>query len=171
MILADAFINPEVIFVLIALLASAIKAYFDRKAGRNQEEDEDGDVYDEYRELILQRQRQARAPETAGVVPPPLPPKAEKSHRPPPVPSDGDRAPELSPLQKMAARGVEKPRLSAREKEALARVQQQRGSGSKRRRAASPTGSVRAMLSHPGSARKAVILSEILGPPKSLHEN
>ena len=150
-------ISIEVIFVLIVMIVSAIKWFVENIASKNQppfDEDKPGgtistleDLYEEARREIQERQAgtpsgpstywdEAQASPAAPATPPPLP--------------------EYSP--------PEKPKLSVAEQAALRRVQERQKTTSPGKRKAST--SLHGLLSSPSAARNAVLLREILGPPK-----
>ncbi len=166
MILAES-IDGQVIVVILMVLFAGAKALIEKLQNKGaapaelQEEDYEGyeveEDYDEYarqlreqREEILRRQQEAAAP-------PPLP-----SSVPPPVAGQ----PEVYVPQK-----VRKANLSKAEQEALANFQ--RGTPRKTRSNEIITARTRArrVLASPYAARDAIVLSEILGPPKGLRDD
>ena len=151
--LADLPIDPNVIIVFGAVIFAAIKAFLEKRQQENappeqeyeNNEEEYPDLYQEY-EAELERQRQA-----AEIV---IPPKLET---PPPIPV----APPIIPSQV-----PKKPTLSAAEKTALENFQNQ---NPRTRRSTSSTKSrVMKQLASPTAAREALLLAEILGPPKAM---
>ena len=166
-------LNPQVIIVLVAMLAGGVKWLLEkaRETGEDQSADpsEFEDLYEEARLEILDRQAKVTptSEEVAGklgpaqvVRPPVIPPQRSV---PPPVPDQPIHRPQPTP-QQFQPQQVKRPTLTAAEQEALARFQAvgtappptQRRSNSR----------VRQLLSSRSSVRDAVILSEILGAPK-----
>ncbi|MFK7911934.1 MAG: hypothetical protein AB8F34_15235 [Akkermansiaceae bacterium] len=150
---------PEQAYLLILFVViGAIKWVLEKLKGPQEPHDVSEtleDMYEDFREEIRQRQTEVQQPAAA---PPPLPRAQQK---PPPV-----HVPATPPASaKLENYKVKQANLSSEEKAALERFQNL--GGSKRRRG-STTGSVRDMLSSPDSARKAVILKEILGEPRSM---
>jgi hypothetical protein len=174
-------ISIEVIFVLIVMIVSAIKWVAEnvlaKKGGPPPLDGEGGgstleDLYEEARREIQERQsrrypeadqaeeaetywdgRQVEPPPVAKVVPPPLPSALVS-----PPPFDQHRQ-------------IQRPKLTAAEKSALERMQkrEQKGRRKGRRPAAGHT-DLRSLLQSPSAARNAIVLREILGPPKGARE-
>lgn len=181
MILAEVSINPEIIFVLLALIASGVKTYFDRKKAASSDLEEDDDVYDEYREEIAQQQRthpQAEIwpkpePKRGGQQGSQKPPPLNRQSAPPSVPvpdSIGDLAQNLGVNLQPGLKKVVPPKLSASEQKALANFQKNSaiknsaiiGAKVTRRRPSA----LRKVLSDPHAIKQAIVLNEILGKPK-----
>lgn len=157
MILAE--IPEQLIFVVVMLVIAAIKALgekFGKKPEQTYEEYEEDDSveadYEEYTRQLRKRQAEILTRQQQAESPPPLPNAApvvfEKPYNPP---------------------VVKKPKLSAAEKNALENFQKTTPS----RKKSSPIGigstaraRARRVLSSPNAARDAIVLSEILGPPK-----
>lgn len=166
-VLADIPLNPEIIFILIALIASAVKTFFDRRNAAEMEEDED-DPYELHREEIVRRQRGEAKPEIWSQLesmlvesrqptrptPPPIP---QREITPPP--------PQSVPFQPPK---VVVPKLSAAEQSALANFQKNNAAFPRRTHRRHPKTGLRAALANNESTRQAIILSEILGKPKGL---
>ena len=163
-------IPAQAIIVLVAMIIGAIKWFLEQVAGNkagqdavDQAEDDFEDLYEEARREIQERQTQHPQPE-AQPTPPPTPqpvlvrtsPTPQATPTPPPLP-DWERK-------------VSKPSLSAAEKQALARFQKQSAHPRKKRQVHQGS-RVRQLLSSPSSARDAIVLAEILGPPKGAHGN
>lgn len=163
MILAE--IPEQLIFVVVMLVIAAIKAMGEKFGKKpesayeeHQEHEEDHSVENDYEEYARQlRERQAeilaRQQQTQQTTPPPPLPNAapvvfEKPYTPP---------------------VVKKPKLSAAEQKALENFQKDSSKPS-RRISTTIGGTARArarrVLSSPTAARDAIVLSEILGPPK-----
>jgi hypothetical protein len=154
--LADLPFDPNVIIVFVAVIFAAIKALIEkRQKARGDfpetllEDDPQNDLYEQY-EAELERQRAE-----AGIVFP-----AEKQ-LPPPIPSAVQTyiPPSLAP--------VRKPKLSAAEKAALENFKKQ--SSPKRKPTNSTRSRVMKHLESPTAAREALLLAEVLGPPKAFH--
>jgi len=155
--LADLPIDPNVIIVFGAVIFAAIKAFLERKQQKEaplEEEYEEPfeDLYQEY-EAELNRHR-----EQAGLGIP------EKKETPPPLPASTATpapTPSINP-----AFAPKKPKLSAAEKAALENFQRQ--TTPSRRPASSTKTRVMKQLASPTAAREALLLAEILGPPKAM---
>jgi hypothetical protein len=151
-LLADLPFDPNVVIVLAMVVIGAIKAFLERSQKNNGaeppplEEEEFVDPYDLY-EAELKRQRADMELS--------LPVKTQA----PPLPIV--RAPK--PVTRSAPA---RPRLTAAEKKALENLKLR--SPSKRKSSDSTKLRVQKHLSSPTAAREALLLAEILGPPKSL---
>jgi len=155
MFLAESEINPQVIIVFAAMIFAALKALFEKmKAAKEpppiEEEEDDYDPYPEYEEVLRRQREELGLPAVIRqtIVPPRLPVKVEVF------------APPTRPK-------VIKAILTAEEKQAL----QNLNIPSKRRQHSGITtkSRLKAHLSSPTAAREALLLSEILGPPKSMN--
>lgn len=178
----DLFNQPYAIFLLVFMVIAAIKSLLDaakaKQGGENERNREESvtDLYEETRQQIVERQRtqspppqpqQPAAPQQKPmsildlIVPhtrqPATPPPPPVPATPPPVPQSAPKP--LSPYAK-----AKKPTLSAAEQAALARVQK-RGMTGKSQSTVRRT-PVKQMLSSPAATRDAIVLREILGPPK-----
>lgn len=158
-------IDPQVIIIFGAMIFAGLRALMARFQQPEEppteyyEEDEVEYDYAEY-EAELARQRRALELESSG--PPPLIPQA-------PVPAVVTPPP-LVPQQRPAVKSVEKKAtLSEAEKEALknfeALSQSPRGRSGK---SGSTKARLKRHLASPTAAREALLLSEILGPPKAM---
>lgn len=149
-ILADFPFDSNVIVVLVAVIFAAIKAFLERGKSEESVEEtgEDEELYEQY-EAELQRQREALE-FSAPIVRP------VEAFRPPPIPS----APK--PI---------KPSLSAAEKEALENLQLRSRRSRKKRSDQSTKRRIYRHLASPTAAREALLLAEILGPPKALKDH
>ena len=148
MILAESEINPNMIIVFVAMIIAAIKALMEKRAQNNQppvEEDsaEYEELYEAYEAELEAQRRQMEIP--TAPAPPPLPTPA-----PAPAPPK-----------------VVHPRLNAAEEEALARFNSRSGESFRKKNTLSTKSRVKAHLSSPTAAREALLLAEILGPPKA----
>jgi hypothetical protein len=151
-------IDGRVILLIVFVAISAIKWLMEKIQGGDQPsvEEESNDnvesLYDQYREEI--RQRQTKLQKNPAVEsPPPLPPST--AQRPQRV---------QHAQQRQIPQRQERPIPHTEQKAAAARFEQR--SGSQYRPSAQKL--VRGLLSNPESTRQAIILSEILGKPKSV---
>jgi hypothetical protein len=129
------------------------------------------DLYEEARREIHDRQaRRSPEGETApSSRPPVLPPNRTAS--PPPMPAARSRPTPTPPqVERYQPLMVHKPTFSAAEKAALARAQEREKTSRPPRPGSQAPTTVRGLLSSPQAARKAILLKEILGPPKSALE-
>ncbi len=151
-------IDERIIFLILFVVIGAIKWVIEKVKGPQEPHDVSEtleEMYEDFREEIRQRQTQVEQPAPA---PPPLPQAAAV---PPPV-----HVPSTPPASANPENfKVKKTQLSAEEQAAIERFQ---NLGRKKRKRGKATGSVRDMLASPDSARKAVILKEILGEPRSM---
>ena len=152
MFLAESDISPQVIIVFAAMVFAGIKALIEKmqaakKGPPIEHETSDYDPYLEYEE-VLERQR-----EELGL------PTLRQNTAPPPLPAKEVFVPPTRPK-------VIKPILSAEEKQAL----QNLNIPSNRRKHTGLTtkSRLKSHLSSPTAAREALLLPEILGPPKSM---
>lgn len=175
-------IDPQAIIILVVMIIGGLRWLFEQMKKTQEQGDEDDagpfveleEMYEEARREIQERQGrmlpdeeevaerleeyQPGPPplvvETPGTVPPPLPPVPRAA----PTPSYA--VPDFSPKPAQ-------PVLSVAEEQALQRVQ---AKGLPRRTTSRrPTrgrSRVRDLLSTPSAARDAIVLREILGPPK-----
>jgi hypothetical protein len=152
-------LDPQAILVLLMVIFAAIKAFFEkRKSGDGEEvrsEETSPDLYQAYEEELARQQRDLQIE----ISPPTSPPKlseavpfSSKKVTPPPLPSK-PALPKLSAAEKQALEALE-----ARTKKVV-------------RKARDTTKSrVYRHLSSPTAAREALLLAEILGPPKAMQE-
>ncbi len=146
-------LDPQAIFVLLAVIFAAIKAFFEhRKKGESEEivgGETEFDPYQAYEEEIARQRRDLQIEVPSPTVPPPL----DNFTPTPPLPS--------VPIR---------PRLSQAEEEALSNLNLL-----KTRRSRKAGNSTRSRLyrhlSSPTAAREALLLAEVLGPPKSLQND
>lgn len=150
MMLAEIDINPNVIIVFVAMIIAGFKALIEKRNQQNkatQSEDE-GDyegLYEAYEAELAAQRQQLQIPTT---TPPPLPTS-------PQVPGPQPRE-------------VELPTLSAAEEAALDRFNSRSNGPRKKLSPLSTKARVKDHLSSPTAAREALLLAEILGPPKAL---
>ncbi|MBT8044833.1 MAG: hypothetical protein KJO79_07775 [Verrucomicrobiae bacterium] len=158
-------LDGQVILLIIFVVISALKWLYEKIKGEQPHEtpEELEDIYEDFREEIRQRQTEVQQP-PAPPSPPPLPPSARPTQQ-------VSAASTQQVAQAQSTPRFQRPKkrtLSAEEKAAAARFQQL-SSGSRQRKS-SPKNSVRELLSNPLSTRQAIILTEILGKPKSLRD-
>jgi len=192
----DAFDNiGQIIFVVIAVLVAALQAFSEKRKKKKAEEElfDDAnrrveesrkagnfgpgeqksapsfeDLYEEYRRDIAGDQSRTPAePEThsspweeqAPSIPPPLPTILPSTPPPAPVaqasPAPSWEAPKVAHASE---------RLTVDELEALKSLEQRKESRRKYRHTRSS--SARHLLRDPGGRRRAIVLREIIGPPK-----
>ena len=173
-------IDGRVILLIVFVAISAIKWLMEKIQGADQAdpEEESNDnmesLYEQYREEIRQRQTKLQK-KAATETPPPLPPVATSSGqsaqrrqiRKPQEPSlqSLQSPPQQSSRAKPAPSYTPKKTIvSAEQMAAASRFEQH--SSSQRKPSAQTY--VRALLSNPETTRQAIILSEILGKPKSI---
>ena len=153
-------LDPQAILVLLMVIFAAIKAFFEkRKRGDGEEvlgEETSPDLYQAYEEELARQQRDLQIEISPPTSPPPLseavPFSSRKATPQPPLPS----APVL-------------PKLSAAEKQALEALEA-RTKKSVRKARVSTKSRVYRHLSSPTAAREALLLAEILGPPKATQD-
>lgn len=185
-------IDGRVILLILFVVISAVKWLIEKIQTKDQaaEQEEPPDnletLYDEYRDEIRQRQTELQRRQAAQ-TPPPIPVQtpaqapARAPARPPASPpmaasapsayaqrqSTPISAPVSTPASKAQPAPSFKPRkttVSAEQQAAASRFEQLSSGKSK----PSPQSYVRTLLSNPQSTRQAIILTEILGKPKSL---
>ena len=164
-----------VVFVVVMMVIGGIKWLIEnlsgkQKGGQDQADASFAELYEEAREQFLERQArqhaQQEAPEQVAqqrIIEPVTPPPSVPA--PPPLP--GRPRPlvtQAQPTRSVPAKPLQRPVLTAAEMAALERVQE-RDIGLRSRRRSTRT-SVRQMLASPAATRDAIVLLEILGPPK-----
>ncbi|MBT44025.1 MAG: hypothetical protein NZ804_13450 [Roseibacillus sp.] len=172
----ELFKNPQAIILLVFMVIAALKFVGENRKGKKQKDKNQplAELYDQSRQQILERQRSEPPPEefAPGQAPkqlsildffgPPVGSSPEKTitpSSPPPLP--GATPPPPTP----AASPRPKPSLSPAEKRALKRVKEGRTEVVRPRRSIRRR-PIRELLSTPAAARDAIVLGEILGPPK-----
>ena len=167
-------LDPQVVFIVVAMVIAGLKWLVDRVRKTSQHGDEEPpgsgfeDLYEEARREIFERQDR-ESPEEEELrnrlggrqehaTPPAIPsaparPSFVPTPSPPPIPG--------SPGTRPA-----RPALSKAEQDALKRLQARKSKTKASSRQTHSQSRVRALLSTPSSARDAIILGEILGPPK-----
>lgn len=181
-------IDGRVILLILFVVISAVKWLIEKIQAKDQadEQEEPPDnletLYDDYRDEILERQTRLKKRQVAQ-APPPIPAQAAAQAparapaRPPASPPMAASSPsayaqrQSTPISAPASRAQPapsfKPRkttVSAEQQAAASRFELLSSVQSK----PSPQSYVRALLSNPQSTRQAIILTEILGKPKSL---
>ena len=151
-------IDGRVIILILFVVISAFKWLVEKIKGPVAPPSEEHEIsksienlYDDFREEIRHRQTKTQRPEQP--TPPPLPPT--------PAPTPQAQAP---PIQQASTKKPANVILSDEQKAAAARFQQRSTSKPK----TSPQSYVKTLLSSPQATRQAIILTEILGKPKSL---
>ncbi|MGC6459500.1 MAG: hypothetical protein ACON4R_14185 [Akkermansiaceae bacterium] len=155
-VLADFPVDSNVIVVLVAVIFTAIKALLER--GKPKEEEFSEEELVEHYEPELRRQQEAQQiPQPAmKQAPPNLPPPFPNFLEAPVVP--------VKPTQPT------RPTLSVAEQKALENFQV-RPEGPRKRQSPNSTKSrVYRHLSSPTAAREALLLAEILGPPRAFKD-
>ncbi len=172
----ELFKNPQAIILLVFMVIAALKFVGENRKGKKQKDKNQplAELYDQSRQQILERQRSEPPPEESapgqapkqlsildffGPPADPSPGKTTTPSSPPPLP--GATPPPPTP----AASPRPKPSLSPAEKRALKRVKEGRTEVARPRRSIRRR-PIRELLSTPAAARDAIVLGEILGPPK-----
>ncbi len=170
-------IDPNALIILVIMVIGGLRWALARM--KNRREGDEGqsqtpfqDLYEEARHEIQQRQNrhypsQDEAREKLGEFGRPL--IFEPVSAPPPVPSAPPPIPTRSrapAYDSSAPPPAVRRTLSLAQQAALQRIQSE-GLGARRRsRRSSRNVNVRRLLATPGAARNAIVLREILGPPK-----
>ena len=166
-------IPGQFILIIVAMVIGGIQWLVERIRKNARGEDDSSarseleDLYEDAREEISERQARQYPTEQElqdrfggqqiRTVTPAIPPAIPGVPTPPPIPGS------LPPRRTPAAR----PSLSQAEQDALKRLQARQAKGGARSARRSRSQSrVRKLLASPSSARDAIVLSEILGPPK-----
>lgn len=160
MFLAESEISPQVIIVFVAMIYAGLKALLDkRKAAQEGTSDIIApDAYEadlDYEELIEEQRAELG-----------LPPLRQVAKPPPPLPVAPPVAivptPAAEPPIRMAPTAVSQKTALGKAKSPISEMDLQKTSG------ISTKGRLKQHLSSPTAAREALLLSEILGPPKAL---
>jgi len=166
----------KIIFLILFVIISGVKWLFEKikSRGENQDVFDDSleDLYEEFREEIRERQTKVQQPKKEYASPPPIPQTTipQTTTPQPPTFQHASYDQQTSPTQEINPflnRKVNKPKLTKEEKRALEQFRKQNKKPS-RRRANDKHASLRELLRSPQSARQAIILHEVLGPPKSI---
>lgn len=168
-------LNPNVIIVLVVMVVGAVRWVIEQLKGTNQNKDEGPtsefeDLYEEARLEILDRQARI-SPDSeevsrhlgpaTGLHPPGIPTPRPLVTSPPPIPLTASPP----PIRKAAA-PAKKRALSKEEKAALAAVEARTSKVTLRRKRSSTSANIRRLLASPSTAQDAIVLADILGPPK-----
>ncbi len=153
-------LDPQAILVLLMVIFAAIKAFFEqrKKVGSEEtlEEETNLDLYQAYEEEVARQRKELQIELSPPASSPPLsdaiPFSKPKATPPPPLPSE----PVL-------------PKLSAAEAKALNDLNLRKKTSSRKAKG-STRSRVYRHLSSPTAAREALLLAEILGPPKANQE-
>ena len=153
-------LDPQAILVLLMVIFAAIKAFFEqrKKVGSEEtlEEETNVDLYQAYEEEVARQRKELQIELSPPASPPPLsdaiPFSKPKATPPPPLPPE----PVL-------------PKLSAAEAKALNDLNLRKKTSSRKAKG-STRSRVYRHLSSPTAAREALLLAEILGPPKANQE-
>ena len=177
--------NPQAIFLLVFMAIAFLKFIGKNLKGENPEEESENPAdpydYESAREQALNEQRingppaspsAEQAPRSApqqlsilDFIVPAGPRDSEKA-TPPPLPSSRAKTPDLpDPEPARAATPKPRPVLSPAEAKALERVKKGAAQSVPRSRRLQRR-PIREQLASPTAARDAIILGEILGPPK-----
>lgn len=159
-----------IIFLIVAIF-SFVKWLYENISGKKKEDadtDEDLEsIYEQYREEIRERQTQLiqPTPEVSSQAPPPLPasPPAQSSVAQPAKPAP--KSAELTP-QAPLFRQEDIERLRNKKAQAAYTIQGDTPSSRPERK----TRSLRSELQKKNSLRKAILLREIIEPPKALQQ-
>jgi hypothetical protein len=177
--------NPQAIFLLVFMAIAFLKMIGKNLKGANPEEEGENPAdpydYEAAREQILEERRTSEpTPSSSGKQPSPTAPeqlsildfivpagpRGPEKATPPPLPSSRPKAPPLpDPEPVWSARPKPRPTLSPAEAEALERVKKEQSQPIPRSRALHRP-PIREQIASPTAARDAIILGEILGPPK-----
>jgi hypothetical protein len=165
-----------VVFVIVMMVIGGIKWLLEnlsgnQKRGQDQGDASFADLYEDARQQILERQARQHAQQDATepvaqqriiepviASPPPVP-------APPPLPGRRPLVAQAQPTRSVSSKPLQRPVLTAAEMAALKRVQKREIEPRSRSRRSTRT-SARQMLSSPAATRDAIVLLEILGPPK-----
>lgn len=170
----------RVVVLIIFLLISAVKWLGTRLKGADnkslQSDDEESgsleDIYEQYRQDILNQQTERlHEPEEPAFEQEPTfePHYQEKAiASPPPLPATPSAWNEKPSQQDVTAPPAT---LSQEQKAALKRLEQRGENKQLGQKNNDTNASIRDLLTNPESAKKAVILTEILGKPKSMQDS
>ncbi|MGB0992129.1 MAG: hypothetical protein ACPG32_06635 [Akkermansiaceae bacterium] len=171
-------LDGRVILLILFVVISGVKWLAERVKNNRSPHDVNEqleDIYDDFREEIRRRQTEVQQPTQQQPARQPVRQPVQRQ-TPPPIPIS---APPVQPRSTQIAqaveedtqarfrRKIERPKLTNEEQEAMQRFQKMGGKRRKRTTSSSDL-SIKALLSNSASARKAVILQEVLGPPKSM---
>lgn len=146
-------LDPQALFILLAVIFAAVRAFFEqKKKGGSEEiitEETEFAPYEAYEEELARQRRDLQIDIPRSTSPPPLS--------------------NLSPAPPLPTTPV-RPQLSDAEKQALSNLNLKT-----RRRSRKSMNSTKARvyrhLSSPTAAREALLLAEVLGPPKAQQDD
>ena len=146
-------LDSQAIFILLAVIIAAIKAVFQQKKNgpseESIEEETEFDPFQAYEQELARQRRNLQIEIPSSSAPPPL----SSFSQTPPLPP--------APIR---------PKLSEAEQKALSNLNLQTGRRTHRSRE-STRERVYRHLSSPTAAREALLLAEVLGPPKALQDD
>lgn len=154
-------LDPQAILVVLMVIFAAIKAFFEKRKNGDAEEvlgeETSPDLYQAYEEELARQQRDLQIE----ISPPTSPPRLSEA-----VPfSSREATPPPPPLPSAPV----PPKLSAAEKQALEALKARKKAGVRKARNSTKSRVYR-HLSSPTAAREALLLAEILGPPKAMQD-
>ena len=157
-------LDPQAILVLLMVIFAAIKAFFEqrKKVGSEVtlEEETNLDLYQAYEKEVAKQQKELQIELSPPDSPPASPPPLSDAI---PFSSANATLPPLLPSEPVL------PKLSAAEARALNNLNLRKKTSSRKARG-STRSRVYRHLSSPTAAREALLLAEILGPPKANQE-
>lgn len=155
-------LDPQAILVLLMVIFAAIKAFFDqrKKVGSEEtlEEETNLDLYQAYEEEVARQRKELQIELSPPASPPASPPPLSDA-----IPFSNAKATPPLPSEPVL------PKLSAAEAKALNDLNLRKKTSSRKARG-STRSRVYRHLSSPTAAREALLLAEILGPPKANQE-
>ena len=155
-------LDPQAILVLLMVIVAAIKAFFDqrKKVGSEEtlEEETNLDLYQAYEEEVARQRKELQIELSPPASPPASPPPLSDA-----IPFSNAKATPPLPSEPVL------PKLSAAEAKALNDLNLRKKTSSRKARG-STRSRVYRHLSSPTAAREALLLAEILGPPKANQE-
>jgi hypothetical protein len=157
-------LDPQAILVLLMVIFAAIKAFFEqrKKVGSEEslEEETNLDLYQAYEEEVARQRKELQIE-----LPPPASPPASPPLLSDAIPFSSANATLPPPLLSEPVL----PKLSAAEAKALNDLNLRKKTSSRKAKG-STRSRVYRHLSSPTAAREALLLAEILGPPKANQE-
>jgi hypothetical protein len=155
-------LDPQAILVLLMVIFAAIKAFFEqrKKVGSEEslEEETNLDLYQAYEEEVARQRKELQIELSPPASPPASPPPLSDA-----IPFSKPKA--TPPLLSEPVL----PKLSAAEAKALNDLNLRKKTSSRKAKG-STRSRVYRHLSSPTAAREALLLAEILGPPKANQE-
>ena len=157
-------LDPQAILVLLMVIFAAIKAFFEqrKKVGSEEtlEEETNLDLYQAYEEEVARQRKELQIELSPPASPPASPPPLSDA-----IPFSKPKATPSPPLPSEPVL----PKLSAAEAKALNDLNLRKKTSSRKAKG-STRSRVYRHLSSPTAAREALLLAEILGPPKANQE-